>query len=516
MAPLREPPEDVFADAVFHVDPASSGLHGRPRGLGRTEVLEARGVARFLHVHAEIDHVAEDLRVSLRLHGAAHQAEGEPGPAVLRHHGRYDGMEGPLVGGEGVAVRGIQREELAPVLDRKPRALRHDARSESPEDALDERHGVAVLVDDGHVGRIPVLQDGIAGRDVHGRPAGIDAPALPRGVVLRQQGFHGHVREGGIGIEHGAVGIGQFLGFDLQMQRFRRLAARFGEVVAFQDVQHLQGGDALPARRQFPDRMAPIVHANRIVPGRHVVPEVLGAEQSADIPRTGHYGFGDFAVVERVAAAFGQDAVGSGQVRIPERRAGLGGLPAGQIDPHGLGPGLQQRRGSRPVPRNDVRNGKPVLRVGDGGLQHLFHGQGAEAIEEAGPAVDAAWHGPVERPGIGYVVVPQPGIVFDRRRVGRPAAGVEAGQLAALRLPDDGEQVPADAAGHGFHHAEGRVDGDGGVDGVAARLEDVDARLGGQGLARGHHAAGRHDDRAPRASVCVGVVSHGLCFAPFR
>ena len=75
--------------------------------------------------------------------------------------------------------------------------------------------------------------------------------------------------------------------------------------------------------------------------------------------------------------------------------------------------------------------------------------------------------------------MPQPGVVVDRGRVGCPAARVESGQSAAFGLPDDGEQVAADAAGHGFHHAEYGVDGDGGVNGVAAGFEDLDAGLGG-------------------------------------
>ena len=246
-----------------------------------------------------------------------------------------------------------------------------------------------------------------------------------------------------------------------------------------------------------------------------MVPEILEAEQAADVPGTGHDGLGDFSFVERVATALGQDAVGTGQVRVPEHRAGSGCFPSGQVDADGLGPRFQQRRGSRPVPRNDVRNGEPLLRVIDGRFQYLPQGHPSEAVEEAGPAVDATRDGPVQRTGIGDVFVSAAGVIVDRRPVGCPAARVEPGHPAAFGLPDDGEQVAADTAGHGFHHAEYRVDGDGGVNGVAAGLEDLDAGLGGQRLARGHHAPGRHDDRAPRAAVGVGIVSHGLRFAPF-
>ena len=40
-------------------------------------MAEARGVAGLLHVHAEVDDVAQHLHVPLRLHVAAHDAEGE-------------------------------------------------------------------------------------------------------------------------------------------------------------------------------------------------------------------------------------------------------------------------------------------------------------------------------------------------------------------------------------------------------------------------------------------------------
>ena len=55
---------------------------GRLAGrLGRAEVAEPRRVAGLLHVHAEVDHVAEHLDVPLGLHVAAHQAEAQPGLA---------------------------------------------------------------------------------------------------------------------------------------------------------------------------------------------------------------------------------------------------------------------------------------------------------------------------------------------------------------------------------------------------------------------------------------------------
>ena len=51
-------------------------------------VIPARRVAGFLHVHAEVDDVAQHLDMTLWLHVAAHQAERHEGLAVLHHEAR--------------------------------------------------------------------------------------------------------------------------------------------------------------------------------------------------------------------------------------------------------------------------------------------------------------------------------------------------------------------------------------------------------------------------------------------
>jgi hypothetical protein len=52
-------------------------------GLRGAFVMPARAVAGGLHVEPVVDAVDDDLRLALRLHVAAHDAEGEPGHAVL-------------------------------------------------------------------------------------------------------------------------------------------------------------------------------------------------------------------------------------------------------------------------------------------------------------------------------------------------------------------------------------------------------------------------------------------------
>src|SRR5512144_1323743 len=73
---------DRGADLRLECNEAAVGRAGAGR-VGRALVAEPGGVARLLHVHSEVDHVAEHLRVPLRLHVAPHQSEAQPGVALL-------------------------------------------------------------------------------------------------------------------------------------------------------------------------------------------------------------------------------------------------------------------------------------------------------------------------------------------------------------------------------------------------------------------------------------------------
>ena len=91
---------------------------GRMAGrFGRALVLPARAVAGLLRVEAVVDHVDDDLGLALRLHAAAHDAEGHPGLAALAGEAGDDGVEGPLARGIDVGVAVGQGEQLAAVLE---------------------------------------------------------------------------------------------------------------------------------------------------------------------------------------------------------------------------------------------------------------------------------------------------------------------------------------------------------------------------------------------------------------
>ena len=78
--------------------------------LWATIVVEARGIACFLQVHAVIDDVDQYLHMALRLHAAAHQAKGHVGLAILLHERRDDRLEGALSGLIGIGMRRIEAE----------------------------------------------------------------------------------------------------------------------------------------------------------------------------------------------------------------------------------------------------------------------------------------------------------------------------------------------------------------------------------------------------------------------
>ncbi len=61
----------------------------------------------------------------------------------------------------------------------------------------------------------------------------------------------------------------------------------------------------------------------------------------------------------------------------------------------------------------------------------------------------------------------------------------------------DDEAAAANVAGVGQHHLEGEADRHGGIDGVAAQLQDVHADLRGQWMRRNDHGVGGRD--GPRA-----------------
>ena len=126
---------------------------------------EAAGLERLLDGEAVVDDVRHELRVRLALVPAAHDAEADLVVALL-HEGRDDGVQRALARRQRVRLVLAQREQAAAVLQHEAGARRHQSRAEAAVVALDERHDVAVLVDDRHVDRVVALRVGDAGQPI--------------------------------------------------------------------------------------------------------------------------------------------------------------------------------------------------------------------------------------------------------------------------------------------------------------------------------------------------------------
>src|SRR5271165_6344256 len=127
----------------LHRTTSPGRLPGRFRG---TEMAEPRGIAGLLHVHAEVDEVAEHLDVPLCLHIAAHQAEAEPGLAVPCDKPGDDRVKRPLARLQAIGMSLIEGEEAPPVLEREAQLSGDMKRAKPVKIALDQAHAVEVLI----------------------------------------------------------------------------------------------------------------------------------------------------------------------------------------------------------------------------------------------------------------------------------------------------------------------------------------------------------------------------------
>ncbi len=98
---------------------------------------------------------------------------------------------------------------------------------------------------------------------------------------------------------------------------------------------------------------------------------------------------------------------------------------------------------------------------------------------------------------------------FDTQRRRGLAVAIEAMQLALG--PDQGEGIAADAIARRLDHGQRGGSGDGGIDGIAALLQNFDTGLGRQRLGGGDHPAPGKDALAlRRIGVFVGrEIQHG-------
>ncbi len=346
--------------------------------------------------------------------------------------------------------------------------------------------------------------------------------------VRVQQPGQRHVHVPGVADVGVAVGVGQ--PGCLQVVEQRRRPGLGGQVVSVQDVQRLaDGGPAARRRRHAVDVQAAVAHV-----GRRLNPGPIGGQvarghdagQGDDGLPGGQDrvivglddGLAEGPVVEIRRPVPGQQPVGPGQVGVAQQvtngqrvaRRGQQQGPAGRI---GLQFG-QVRLGELDEIRVDP---KTAFRHPDRRLQ--VRGQALAAIQadRLGPgghhSGDAGGQRLVRR-----VVVAErlPGLrVGEHRRRARGRAvlaAVNGHHLVGLGQVDHHEAAAARTGDERDGHAQRAGRRHGGVDGVAAVLQRVDARLAGIGVHGRDRAPGADRDRflhRARRSLPGGGVGPG-------
>ena len=501
---VREAGLEVHFTAVGHRGVLASGLGG-------PVVLDARRVTGLLQVHAEVEHVDQDLHVTLRLHRAAHHAEAQPRLAVLRGERGNDGVERTLARRVAVGMVLAQHELLAAVLQDEAQARRRHAAAHAAVVGLDQRDHHAVGVGGGEVDRVAFVE--LRGRArLHFAQRGVhrDQRAAFAGVVLGDQPLDGRGMERGIGVPARAVGERQLLGLDEQMHMLGAAEAVGLQIVGFEQVEDLQRGDALPARRQFPQLDAAITRRHRFDPVAGVRGHVLVGEEPvvrgeviADHAR-------DVARVERVAATVSDRLQRVREIRVAP---GLAGARRATVDGELLGearPLAQSRHRTVPVVGDHLGHRVPFAGVTDGRRQVVGHRLATETVVQGEPAVDRSGHRHRQRAGGRDVLQAAALELSQGERFRRAARTVVAIELLRLRVPDDGEQVATDAVAGRLHQAERGIGRDRRVDCRASALHHVQRDLGGQRLRGSRHRMRGDHLRTGREGVAGDAVG-GRC-----
>ena len=113
-----------------------SGIGALERHVHTLQVTEARRIDRLLNVHPEDEQIQQQLRVSLRLHRAAHESEAHVWRvrasvsrrlrARLGDEARNERVERTLARRHGIRQSRLHRESCAAILQREAGARHHD------------------------------------------------------------------------------------------------------------------------------------------------------------------------------------------------------------------------------------------------------------------------------------------------------------------------------------------------------------------------------------------------------
>ena len=508
MAAPTQPVEHLAGEAALHAELVRRGVRNR-RLRAVLHMAPSRGLDGFGHVHAEVEHMRNDLEVGLHLRvGArrpAHERELLACGRFLEDHDRVHGVAHPLAGGEGVDVVGVQVPVGHSVVQQHAGVARDDAGAEGRLQALQHGNGVAPLVDDAEAGGVlPRRRDSgggprrlralvaprVARSDVQRCALGVDELHALGGVFLGQQPGHGHLHPLRVRHVRLAVGKGQPLGLHHDVDAFGSVAAQVAQIKALGEAQLLQQHMAAGIRRRLVDAMAAISSGDGVRPADVLVGQILHRYQALLLLAEPDNLLSDISLVEDALALAGDALERAGQVLLVEHLAGADRSAAAGVDRRRRGEHTQNRV-LCDVPSQQVRHGEAVGRQVDGRREHVRQRQRAVALVHRRPPSKQRRHGRREDALHGDA---RGLVALQRGCVGGRAGGVDDLQGVVRLGVDHDEAVAADARHERLHDAHRRSDGQRGVDGIAASLQRRHPRLRRQRVPARHHPTPPHDD----------------------
>ena len=247
-------------------------------------------------------------------------------------------------------------------------------------------------------------------------------------VFLVEQRLRAHVHVVDVGHVAPAIGEGELHRLDLQVQAVGAVHRVRAQVEVLEDAERDQRHDALAVGRDLVQRVAAVVHLERLHPVGPVRREVGGAHRAAVLLRRRLDLCGELAAIERLALRGGdlfqrrgmflEDEPFSGARRAAARQERLG--EAGLV--------LQLGDLRLPLPRDGRRDQEALAAVADRRLEELAERQLAELAVQLDPGRDAARHG--DRIPAAHRHGRLAAEVVGRPRGRRAARGVQAVQLA--------------------------------------------------------------------------------------
>ena len=254
-----------------------------------------------LRVKVLIDRAHDNLQVALRLHEAAHHAEGTDCGTFTGEESRNDRVVRPFTGCKRVWMGRVEREIRTAVLERDTRAWNNDRRTETLVVALDEAHHVSIAVGRAEVHGSPT---GRVARYRHGSRLR-DQRTPRRGVGLVEQSSGRYVNHVGVGDVGGRIRERELHRFDLQMPGIRIVKRRVVDIESLHDVQRVECADAMAVRRDLPYVEPAVVRSDRVDPLRFVCGQIFRPEVAAGGLREGADRLGQGTFVEGLSVGLG-------------------------------------------------------------------------------------------------------------------------------------------------------------------------------------------------------------------